>query len=132
MSQMMAPVAEEVAAAMAGFGRGAAAKAGFGFCASSEEEGFSEATEMGGEEGAATMAGLRRGAAAKAGLFCASSEEEDFGNATREGGAGLPQQWRALEEAVVSSMGASTGLEVAAVMAGLMGAAAAVADSQRW
>jgi hypothetical protein len=111
----------------------AAAKAGFGFCASSEEEGFSEATEMGGEEGAATMAGLRRGAAAKAGLFCASSEEEDFGNVTSKGGAGLPRQWQALEEAAaVSLMGASTGLEVAAVMAGLMGAAAAVADSQRW
>jgi hypothetical protein len=36
-----------------------------------------------------------------------------------------------LEEAAVSSMGASTGLEDAAVMAGLVEAAAAVADS-RW
>ena len=89
MSQMMAPVAEEVAAAMAGFGRAAAAKAGFGFCASSEEEGFGRATKEEIEVDAATMAGF--------------------------------------EEAAVSSTRASTGLEVAAVMAGLVGAAAAVA-----
>ena len=46
------------------------------------------------------------------------------------GGAWGAATMAGFEEAAVSSMGASTGLEIAAVMAGLVGATAAVADSQ--
>jgi hypothetical protein len=110
-----------------GFRMIAAAKAGLGFCASSEEEGFVEALMKMAEVGAATMAGLGMVAAAKAGFgFFASSEEEGLTRATGMKGEVGAAMKAGFEETAVSSMGAST----AVVMAGLVGAAAAVADSQ--
>jgi hypothetical protein len=90
---MMASKAEEVAEAMAGFGGAATSQM------------------------MATMA--EEVAVAKAGLgFFASSEEEGFGRATKEEmEVGAPTM-AGSEEAAVSSMRSSTGLEVVAVMAG--------------
>jgi hypothetical protein len=84
MSLMMASFVVVVASDEGeGFGMVAAAKAGLGFCAPSEEEGFVEAMMNKAEVGAAAMAGLGMVAAAKAGLeFIASSEEEGFKRAT--------------------------------------------------
>jgi hypothetical protein len=100
---------------MAGFGRDAAAKAGFGFFASSEEEDFAMATEKGGEVGSATLAGFGEAAGS---LMGASTEAE------------VAAMIAGFEEAAVSSMGASTVKEGALVMAGFVGASADVADSR--
>jgi hypothetical protein len=114
------------------------------FCASSEEEDFGRATKEEGVGVAATMAGFGRtatsrmmaleaeeDAATKAELFCASSEEKGFGRASKEEMEVDATTMAGFEEAAVSSKRASTGLEVATVMAGLVGAAAAMADSRR-
>ena len=69
-------------------------------------------------------------AATMAGLFCTSSEE-DFGRATNEEMEVGAATMAGFKEAAISLMRASTGLEVAAVMAGLVGAAAAIADSRQ-
>ena len=93
----------------------AAAKVGFGGAATSQMM-ASMAEEV---------------AAAKAGLgFFASSKKEGFGRVTKEMMEVGAAMMAGFKEAVVSSMRASTGLEVAAVMASLVGAAAAMADSQ--
>jgi hypothetical protein len=70
------------AATLAGFGRGAASKAGL-FCASSEEEDFRRVMKEGGAWVAAMLAGFGRDATTKAGLFCASYKEEGFGRAMK-------------------------------------------------